>query len=87
MWQMPSALWVLFFHVMWSVLGSHGKHLEDVVMVQLPLVQQEKEQGGHPVPLVYKASLDLRFLVGFSLQREMTLEMHLPPVQAVLCSL
>lgn len=56
------------------MLGSHGKHLEDVVTVQLSLVQQEKEQGGHPVPLVFKTSPDLRFLVGFSLQREMNLK-------------
>lgn len=68
---MPSALWVLFFHVMWLVLGSHGKHLEDVVRVQLSLIQQEKEQGGRSMPLVFKAFLDLHFLVGPALQREM----------------
>lgn len=52
--------------MMWLVLGSHGKHLEDVGKVQLPLNWEEKEQRGHPMPLVFKASLDLHFLVGLS---------------------
>lgn len=33
--QTPCALWVLFFLMMWSVLGSSGKYLEAMVRVQL----------------------------------------------------
>lgn len=59
------------FHVVRWEPGSHGKHLEDVVRVQLSLLQQENEQGGRSMPLVFKALLDPQFSVGPALQTEM----------------
>ena len=84
---MPRALRVLFLRTMWLVLGSHGKHLEDVARVQWSLRQQEKGQRGHPVPPVVQAFLDLHFWGGLPLQREMALEKHVPPAEAALLSL
>lgn len=64
--QIPVQLCVFFFLMMWLVLGSHGKHLEDVGRAQLPLKWVEKEEGGHPMPLVFQAFLDLHFFGGLS---------------------
>lgn len=41
--------------------GKPQKLLENVVRVQLPLTPQAREQRGHPVPLDFKAFVDLHF--------------------------
>lgn len=41
--------------------GKPWKLQENVVRVQLPLTQQAREQRDHPVPLDFKAFLDLHF--------------------------
>lgn len=53
-----------------AVLGHHGKHLEGVVRVQLPQIQEEIEQSSQPRLLVFQAFPGLQVLVGFSFREK-----------------